>query len=125
VPALPSCEQRAASPSKEERAASPIDVDLMAHKEGIPMSATTRTPSRKRNGRDEQTDQTLVRLNVNLNVETAAALRQIAEERDISFTEAVRRAISVYKFIDDETREGRRIQTTSSDRGDIRELVLM
>ena len=67
----------------------------------------------------------ITRLNVNLNAETADALKEIAEHRGISFTEAVRRAISVYKFIDDETQEGHRIQTVDPERNQVRELVLM
>jgi hypothetical protein len=60
-----------------------------------------------------------------MNAETAATLKQLTEERGISFTEAVRRAISVYSFIDSESRNGRRIQSTDADRTDVREFVLM
>lgn len=67
----------------------------------------------------------LVRLSVNLNSETAAALRQIAAERGISATEAVRRAIAVYKFVEDEVQEGRTIQTLDKSSNEVRELVLM
>jgi hypothetical protein len=73
--------------------------------------------------RDNSVETGVVRLNVNLNAETAAALRKIADEREISFTEAVRRAISVYNFIDEETQAGRRVQTTDSDRNNVRELI--
>ncbi|MFB2556154.1 ribbon-helix-helix protein, CopG family [Herbiconiux liangxiaofengii] len=66
-----------------------------------------------------------VRLNVNLNEEAAAAIKQIADERDISVTEAIRRAISLFSYVDDETRKGRRLQTTNPDRSDVREIVLI
>lgn len=66
----------------------------------------------------------LVRLNVNLNQETADALKKIASESRISYTEAVRRAISVYKFVDDEIDSGHKVQTVDS-KGSVRELVLM
>lgn len=57
-----------------------------------------------------------VRLNVNLNDEIAAALKEIADERGISATEAVRRAIAWYKFIDDEVVKGKRkMQLVDSD----------
>lgn len=69
--------------------------------------------------------QKLVRLSVNMNAETAEALKQIADERGLSYTEAVRRAISITKFIEDELEEGRRIQTVDADRKDVRELILM
>lgn len=89
-------------------------------------SATTAkaTPARKP-ARPKSSGEHLVRLNVNLNAETAEALKEIADQRGISFTEAVRRAISVYKFIDDETHEGNRIQTVNPSRNEIREIVLM
>lgn len=64
------------------------------------------------------------RLNVNLNEETAAALKEIARKRDISITEAIRRAIALLKFIEDETAAGHRIQVTDGH-GKVREIVLM
>jgi hypothetical protein len=79
--------------------------------------AETDAPTKKSTG--------TVRLNVNLNAETANALKQIAEERQISVTEAVRRAVAVYDYIDSESRKGRRIQTSNQDREDIREFVMM
>ena len=79
----------------------------------------------KRSAPASSVDSDLVRLNVNLNAETAAALKQIAEDRKISFTEAVRRAISIYNFIDSETQAGRHVQTTDADRKNVRELVWM
>lgn len=67
----------------------------------------------------------LVRLSVNLNSETADALKELAASRGVSATEAVRRAISLYKFLEDESKSGRHIQTTDSDRSTVRELVLI
>lgn len=46
------------------------------------------------------------RLNVNVNDETAAALRVLAEGRATTITEVIRRAISLYKFVDDEVLRG-------------------
>lgn len=46
------------------------------------------------------------RLNVNINDETAVALKQLAERRQTTVTEIVRRAVSVYKFIEDEVVDG-------------------
>jgi len=67
----------------------------------------------------------LVRLNVNLNTETADALRELADERGISVTEAVRRAISLYKYIEDETHDGKRIQVADRAGKMVSELVLI
>jgi hypothetical protein len=71
------------------------------------------------------TDTGLVRLNVNLNQETADALKALAAKENISYTEAVRRAIAVFKFIEDEQAEGRKIQTMDANDRNKRELVLM
>ena len=70
-------------------------------------------------------DTALVRLNVNLNRETADALKEIADKEKISLTEAVRRAIAVLKFVEEEQARGRRIQTMEKDGKDKRELILM
>lgn len=76
-------------------------------------------------GSSDANTRELVRLNVNLNAETAEALKEIAEERGISFTEAVRRAISVYKYIDDEVQEGRKVTTSDQENKNVKELVLL
>jgi hypothetical protein len=70
-------------------------------------------------------ESSLVRLNVNLNAETAEALKAVAADKNISVTEAVRRAIAVYKFIAEENQRGRHIQTTDPEREQVRELILM
>lgn len=70
-------------------------------------------------------DTALVRLNVNLNKETAAALKELAAKQNVSLTEAVRRAIAVLKFVEEEQGEGRKIQTMDPDGKNKRELVLM
>lgn len=67
----------------------------------------------------------LVRLSVNLNDDTANALRKLAEERGVSVTEAVRRAISLYNYLEDEVRSGRHVQTADSARKEVRELILL
>lgn len=67
----------------------------------------------------------LVRLNVNLNQETADALKAVAAKENISLTEAVRRAIALLKFIEEEQDRGRKIQTMDREGRDKRELVLM
>jgi len=46
------------------------------------------------------------RLSVNINDETASALRSMAERRQTTVTEIVRRAVSVYKFVEDEVVDG-------------------
>jgi predicted transcriptional regulator len=46
------------------------------------------------------------RLSININDETAAALQELAKKRGVSVTEIVRRAVSVYKFVEDEVSDG-------------------
>lgn len=67
----------------------------------------------------------MVRLNVNLNRETADTLAAIAEERGISATEAVRRAITVYAYIVAEVAKGRKVQTQDHNGRHIKELILL
>lgn len=69
--------------------------------------------------------QELVRLSVNMNPETAEALKELANSKHLSYTEAVRRAIAIAKYINDEVNEGRKVQTVDADRKDIRELILI
>lgn len=69
--------------------------------------------------------QELVRLSVNMNPETADALKELAASKHLSYTEAIRRAIAIAKYIDDEVKDGRRVQTVDEERKDIRELILI
>lgn len=55
------------------------------------------------------------RLSVNINDETAAALRELADQDGVTVTEVVRRAVSVYKFFVDARAEGETIQLVSAD----------
>jgi predicted transcriptional regulator len=55
------------------------------------------------------------RLSVNINDETAAALNQLAQDRQTTVTEVVRRAISVYKFIEDQINDGKQLQLADAD----------
>lgn len=65
-----------------------------------------------------------VRLSVNINDETAQALRELSEEHGRSFTETVRRAISIAKYLDDEQLAGNRIQIIDERRNEVRELII-
>jgi hypothetical protein len=57
------------------------------------------------------------RLNVNINDETAAALRELADRRQTTVTEIVRRAVSVYKFVEDEVVDGNKTLKLVSKEG--------
>jgi hypothetical protein len=70
--------------------------------------------------------QQLVRLSVNMNEDTAEALKELAKKQGLSFTETIRRALAVYKFIYGEVKDRKRIiQTMNPDGTDKREVVLM
>lgn len=57
----------------------------------------------------------LTRLVVNLNEDTASALRYISTAHGTSITESIRYAISIARFIQSEYEEGRVIETARSD----------
>jgi len=63
------------------------------------------------------------RLSVNLNPEAAEAIRAYTEKRHISYTEAVRRAIALLKFVDDEISAGHDIQV--SDGRTVQKIVMV
>ena len=65
----------------------------------------------------------LVRLSVNLNQETAAALKELSKRRGLTATEVVRRSISLQKFLQGERRRGRKVHTLNADGTNGRELV--
>lgn len=52
----------------------------------------------------------MTRLSVNINHECADALNDLAKRRQTTVTEIIRRAISVYKYLDDAQRDGKSIQ---------------
>lgn len=116
----PTTGQRAQMPPLRARIrhAAGNDGDTSTHRFGVE-EGTMGTPTRP----EANTD--IVRLNVNLNSATADTLKRLSDEQGVSLTEVVRRAISVYNFIDQERRSGNRIQTTDPDKGDVRELILM
>lgn len=67
----------------------------------------------------------LTRLSVNMNAETTEALRQIATEQGISYTEAIRRAISMLAFVRDIHAAGETLIVESADRKQIRKVIVL
>ena len=57
----------------------------------------------------------ITRLSVNLNKETAEALKDITKDQSISATEAIRRAISVYAYLLEEEDKGNEILVAHQD----------
>ena len=55
------------------------------------------------------------RLSVNISDETARALRELAERNETSVTDIIRRAVSVFKFVEDEVDDGKTLQLVDRD----------
>ncbi len=65
-----------------------------------------------------------VRLSVNLSVESAETLRGLIRRKGLTITEGIRRAIAVWKFVEDESSKGNQIAVIERD-GSIRKVVLL
>lgn len=50
------------------------------------------------------------RLSINMNDETAVALRSLMEKRGATATEIIRRAVSVYAFVEEAVGQGKEFQ---------------
>lgn len=59
------------------------------------------------------------RLSVNINDETEAALRELAARRGTSVTEIVRRAVSVYKLVEDEVGQNKKTLQLVDSKNDV------
>jgi hypothetical protein len=70
----------------------------------------------------------ITRLSINLSLDAAQALRDLTTEKGISITEGVRRAIAVWKFVEDEKSKGNRLAVLEPGRNGeerVREVVLI
>jgi Ribbon-helix-helix protein, copG family len=65
-----------------------------------------------------------VRLSVNLSVESAETLRALIRRKGLTITEGIRRAIAVWKFVEDESSKGNQLAVIEAD-GSIRKVVLL
>jgi hypothetical protein len=67
------------------------------------------------------------RLSVNLSLDTAAVLKQLATRKGITITDAIRRAIAVWSFVEDELDKGNRIAVVERVNGNerVREVVFV
>jgi hypothetical protein len=69
-------------------------------------------------------DRRFVRLSVNLSFETAEAFRSLIERKGLSISEGIRRAIAVWKFVEDEKASGNQLAVVEPD-GQVRKVVLL
>lgn len=67
------------------------------------------------------------RLNVNINDETAAALKELAAAEDLTVTELVRRSVSVYKYLHDNVLndKDKKLQIVDEENGKLTEVALI
>lgn len=65
-----------------------------------------------------------VRLAVNVSAETARIFRSLIERKGVSITEGIRRAIAVWRFVEDETDRGNKLIVQEPD-GNQREILLL
>jgi hypothetical protein len=63
----------------------------------------------------DQTEEKFVRLSVNLGPETAEDFKELTSQKGLSITDGIRRAISLWKFFEDETKRGNRIAIVYPD----------
>jgi hypothetical protein len=75
-------------------------------------------------GRKRSQDTGTTRLSINLSAETAEAFRELAGRKGLSITEGIRRAISAWQFLEEETSRGNKIAVIEPD-GSIRTIVLL
>lgn len=67
----------------------------------------------------------LIRLKVNLNAETAAALLELSESTEQNITDVLHQAIAVLNFMVNEENKGRKIQTMNQNGKKKKEIYLM
>lgn len=65
----------------------------------------------------------LTRLSINMNLDTKDALQRLASEQGISYTEAIRRAISIWAFVEDNRSRGAKLITREGNLE--REVILL
>ena len=73
---------------------------------------------------DDENQERTVRLSVNLSPESAETFRALIKRKGLTITEGIRRAIAVWKFVEDETQRGNQIAVIERD-DSIRKVVLL
>lgn len=86
---------------------------------------TATAPTRPADDVDDQDSPRFVRLTVNVALDVADAFKALTRRRGITATEGVRRAIALWKLVEDETTAGNHVQIVNAKTGKARELVLI
>lgn len=66
----------------------------------------------------------MVRISVNVSIETAERLKGLTGRKGLTITEGIRRAVTVWKFIEDEAAAGNDLAVIEAD-GSVRKVVLL
>ncbi len=74
-----------------------------------------KTTSKKTQKERTKLDDKFVRLSVNLSLETAETFKELITRKGMSITEGIRRAIAVWKFLEDERSRGNEIAVIEKD----------
>jgi hypothetical protein len=90
----------------------------------MPRQEATKHPEQRTQAQAKAESDQPVRLSVNLSPETAGIFRALIERKALSITEGVRRAIAVWKFVEDEAARGNELAVIEPD-GEIRKIVLL
>ncbi len=87
---------------------------------------TATAPSRSSSPPPDSDDgeQRYTRLSVNVTLDVADALRSLTKRRGITVTDGVRRAIAIWKIVEDADAKGQQVQIVDPGTGTVRELVL-
>jgi hypothetical protein len=96
--------------------AQPQQSDVERVASGSPQDQTPAKPPRR--AHPKQT-----RMAINLNPDAADFLSKVTREQGITYTEAVRRALAIYKLVMDEIAEGHHVQLYDGQK--TREIVLL
>ena len=66
----------------------------------------------------------LVRLSINLSIEAVETLKELVDRKGVTITEGIRRAIVVWKFVEDETSRGNQIAVIQKDET-VRKVIIL
>ena len=83
------------------------------------------TPAPPAVGNIDEGEPRFTRLSVNVALDIAEALRSLTRRKGITATEGVRRAIAVWKLVEDASAAGQQLQLVDRKTGAVRELMLL
>jgi hypothetical protein len=83
-----------------------------------------RSASELQDQADTENQERTVRLSVNLSAESAETFKTLIKRKGLTITEGIRRAIAVWKFVEDETQRGNQIAVIERD-DSVRKVVLL